>query len=211
VAPPLADDFFRLAHDDVTGRPRLHPRAVGLGLAAALLAELVFARRVTAANGHLAVLDTSPPPDPLAHTVLGQLAAGPERHEIRTWLGFLARTATEDVATRLWRAGHVRPETARRLLGRAHVTYIPTDANTAVWPWARLSTRLFAQQPLEATDAFLVCLTVATELAQYLLRGIPAASREYVAHLQVSAPPPLRELLVHTAAAVADAVLSYRT
>jgi transcriptional regulator with XRE-family HTH domain len=39
----LADDLWLLAHHDVTGRPNLHARAAGLGLAGGLLAELVLA------------------------------------------------------------------------------------------------------------------------------------------------------------------------
>jgi Golgi phosphoprotein 3 (GPP34) len=34
----LADDLYLLAHHDVTGKPYLQPRAIGIGLAGALLA-----------------------------------------------------------------------------------------------------------------------------------------------------------------------------
>lgn len=37
----IADDLYLLAHDDATGRPFLQPRALGVGLAGALLAELI--------------------------------------------------------------------------------------------------------------------------------------------------------------------------
>jgi hypothetical protein len=33
----LADQFYLIAHEDRTGRSRLHPRATGIGLAASLL------------------------------------------------------------------------------------------------------------------------------------------------------------------------------
>ena len=45
VARVLADQFFLIAHEDRTGRSRLHPRATGLGLAAALLGELMLTGR----------------------------------------------------------------------------------------------------------------------------------------------------------------------
>ena len=38
----LADDLYLLAHHEITGKPHLQPRAVGLGLAGALLAELML-------------------------------------------------------------------------------------------------------------------------------------------------------------------------
>jgi hypothetical protein len=37
VGPLVSDDFFRLAHDDVSGKPLLHPVALANGLAAGLL------------------------------------------------------------------------------------------------------------------------------------------------------------------------------
>jgi hypothetical protein len=39
----LADDLYLVAHHERTGRPLLAPRAVGLGLAGSLLADLVLA------------------------------------------------------------------------------------------------------------------------------------------------------------------------
>ena len=43
----LADDLYLIAHHELTGRPQLAPRAVGLGLAGALLGELVLAGAVS--------------------------------------------------------------------------------------------------------------------------------------------------------------------
>jgi UPF0755 protein len=42
----LADQFYLIAHEDRTGRSRLHPRATGIGLAASLLGELVLDNRL---------------------------------------------------------------------------------------------------------------------------------------------------------------------
>ena len=43
----LADDLYLMAHQDSTGRRYLQPRATGIGLAGALLAELLLARGVS--------------------------------------------------------------------------------------------------------------------------------------------------------------------
>ncbi|WFE23037.1 GPP34 family phosphoprotein [Solwaraspora sp. WMMD937] len=51
--PLLADEFFLLAQDAVTGRPRLPDRAVGFGLAAALLVDLVDAGALRVRDGRL--------------------------------------------------------------------------------------------------------------------------------------------------------------
>ena len=42
----LADDIYLLAHHEVSGRPFLQPRAIGLGLASGLLAELALIRAI---------------------------------------------------------------------------------------------------------------------------------------------------------------------
>src|SRR5207245_2542451 len=39
----VADDLYLMAHGDRTGRPRLQPRPLGIGLAGALLTELMLA------------------------------------------------------------------------------------------------------------------------------------------------------------------------
>lgn len=128
----LADDFYRLAHHDVTGKPRLHTRAVGIGCAAALLTELVNTRHINVADNRVAVVGQHPPADSLAHVVLDQLIAEAGReHSVRTWLAFLAGQAAEQVANRLLRAGHVRMEAARRLGRQTGVLYVPVDMNLA--------------------------------------------------------------------------------
>ena len=38
----IADELYLMAHDDMTGRPFLQPRAIVLGLAGGLLAELML-------------------------------------------------------------------------------------------------------------------------------------------------------------------------
>src|SRR2546430_10686900 len=104
---PLADDLFLVMHDDRTGRPRLHPRAVGLGLGGALLGELMLFRRLTITDGRLVVVSDQPPRDVVVHAVLDQVIAERQPHAVRTWLVFFAQAATEQVARRLERAGYV--------------------------------------------------------------------------------------------------------
>lgn len=205
--PLLADDLFRLAHHDRTGRPLLHASVAGLGLAAALLAELVVAEAIVIESDQVCVVSRTPPPDVLAHTVLGQLAGEVAGHTVRTWLAFLSQTSRERVALRLLRSGHVRPEAGRRLLTRSPV-YVPTDSHVAVWPWARLSTRLRQGKPLDRFDTVLAGLAVATDLHRRVLDGAPGHVVAGLRQMVAVAPPSLRLLLSHTEAAVGDAVLT---
>jgi len=207
----LADDFWRLAHHDVTGKPRLNERAAGLGLAAALLGELLWIGRINVRDGRLWVVDKTPPDDVLEHTVLEQIIAQPQHGTIGIWLDFLAHDAAQLVAQRLWRAGHLRRETSRRLLRPDEVRWVPVDWNVAHWPTARLSIYLRDRAQMSTTDAFLAGLVATTGLDEGLLRTAPAASHDYLRHLVATAPPPVHELLTYTHIAIGQSVLSYRT
>lgn len=101
----LADEFFLIALDDRTGRLRLSSKVFGLGAAGALLGELLLEERE---GDRLRVLSQRPPGDALTHGTLDRLLTETVAHPVRTWLVFLARTATEQVADRLWRNGIVR-------------------------------------------------------------------------------------------------------
>jgi hypothetical protein len=94
----LADDLYLIAHHDRTGRLLLSPRAAGLGLAGALLAELMLAGAIQITAGTVTA-GPCPPGDALAAGVLGQVAAE-QRHPAQEWLAFLARTAPAKVAGR---------------------------------------------------------------------------------------------------------------
>ncbi|MDW5325350.1 GOLPH3/VPS74 family protein [Plantactinospora sp. KLBMP9567] len=207
----LADDYFRLAHHDVDGRPRLHHRAVEIGLAAALLGELLSTRHIEVHDGHLVVVNRTPPVDALSHTVLDSLLAESHRQTVRTWLLFLSQAARTQVASRLIRHGHLRAETSRRLFGPPTTTYLPTDMNQAAWPWLSLSMRLRDGQQLSYEMTCLAGLALATGLDRWLLAGASSASVAYLREVVTHTWKPMRELLVHTEATIGDAVLAHRT
>jgi hypothetical protein len=206
----LADEFFLIAHHDVTGRARLHPRAVGLGLAGAVLAELVTAQAVAVDAGHVWVVNTTAPADPLGRSALRLLLDEPEHTAVRLWLTVLSERAPTHVAQRLVAAGVVRAEQVRRLF-RTRTLYVPVDINAAAWPWARLSLRLRRREHLDEPDLFLAGLSVQTGLDSYLLDGAePECGRHLADLLRTGLRPALRDLLLHTGAAVGNTVLSGR-
>ena len=80
----VADDLWLLAHNDVTGKPYIQPRPLGLGLAGALLAELILAGALVVAGDQIAVTARHRPPgDALARHVLGLVAGEREAHPVR--------------------------------------------------------------------------------------------------------------------------------
>ncbi|MQA25824.1 MAG: hypothetical protein GEU94_10160 [Micromonosporaceae bacterium] len=205
----LGDEFWLIAHQEHSGRPRLSTRVLGLGLAGALLGELVFCRSVTVVRGQVHVVSHAPPPDELAHWVLGQVTAEATAHTLRTWLVFLSRNAHELVAQRMWHAGKVQRETSRRVLKQV-ITYLPADAGQAAWAIARLSNSLRRQAPMDQADAFLAGLALATGLDQVMLDAAGRGPHQYLSHVVGGLVAPLHEIVVHTQAAVGDAVLSQR-
>ncbi|MBL6280177.1 GPP34 family phosphoprotein [Micromonospora fiedleri] len=205
----LADEFFYLAHDDQTGRPRLFESATAHGLAAALLAELHNEGRITFVGRQVRVINAAPPKDWLQHLVLDRLVAEPGHTATRTWLAFLSTTAYEQVATRMWQLGLLQQRQVGRLW-RQRTVYVPTDVNTAAWSWARLSYQLRNYQPLNSFDLALAGLALHTQLDPILLDGTPPAARALLRQ-QIEHALPLRELLADLGAVVGGAVLSHRT
>ncbi|GGM66796.1 hypothetical protein GCM10011608_60150 [Micromonospora sonchi] len=206
----LADEFFYLAHDDRSGRLRLFESAAAYGLAAALLAELGWERRITFESRYVRVTNAAPPKDWLQHLVLDRLVAEPRHTATRTWLAFLAETAYEQVATRMWQLGYLQPQQTGRWW-RQRTVYVPADMNTAAWSWARLSHQLRNYQPLSAFDVALAGLAVHTQLDPILLDGTPPATRAFLRHQVELAPLPLRDLFADLGAVVGASVLSHRT
>jgi hypothetical protein len=210
--PMLGDDYYRFAHHDVTGRPRLHPMAVDIGCAAALLGELIGTRHVTVEGTAVAVIERRPPSDSLMHVILDQLIAEDSRgHDVRTWLNFFAKDASKQIAQRLLRGNHVRMAPLRRLGRQTGVVYVPTDINKAALPWALLSQHVRRHDPLNYDELALAGLVVATGLDTFLLDDAPTETFDYLRDQVGRLWPPMRSLLHETHAAIGDAVLSHRT
>ena len=137
---PLADDLFLTAHDTVKGKSLLTPATLGLGLAAALIGELVFWRRLDLIDGKLALIDDRPTGDPATTAVLDQLLREGHHRAVRDWISFLATgIATDLVERRLSRAGLLHRQEKRGLLG-TKVSFVPADSMVAGWPATRIRT-----------------------------------------------------------------------
>jgi len=205
----LADDFFLIAHDDRDGRSRLSPKSVELGLAGALIGELVLEQRILVEGPRLRLISREPPSDALAHTTLATMLAEPQHREVRTWLAYLGQTATDSIGQRLVRAGIVEQQQVRKLL-RTTVRYVASDINLPAGRVVRLRRLLTSGEPMRVADTTLGGLAEATGLTGHILWDSDATSVRRLHAMVAALPPPLRDLIVQVEAAVGDSVLSQR-
>jgi hypothetical protein len=204
----VADDLWLLCHDDVTGRPCIQPRPLGLGLAGALLAEAALAGVVILGPGPVRAGGYGPREE-LAARLLRQVTGEPEPHPVEEWLAYLARTAPADVAGRLEACGYLvrngwwPPWRSGR--------WTPTDRDSAFSPVLRVRAALDAARPPTVHEALLAGLADACGLGFRLAQYTPARPvrplREAVAQLE----PALQDLVACTKTAVDSAVLANRT
>ncbi|MCP2325223.1 hypothetical protein HDA40_003730 [Hamadaea flava] len=207
----LGDDFFRLAHDDGTGRPRLHAKALNVGCAAALLAELISTRHIEVDDTGVLIKNRQPPEDSLMHVVLDHLVKEEgRRHSVSTWLTFFSKDAVTQIAERLLRGGHVEMTPVRKLGRQTGLLYIPVDRNEAARPWAVLSQLLRRHEPLAYHELALAGLTVATGLERWLLMDAPLKTFEFLHSQVANLWPPMTCLLRYTHEVIGEAVLAHR-
>jgi hypothetical protein len=204
----LADDLYLLAHHEITGKPHLQPRAAGLGLAGALLAELMLSGKIYLQPDRIMVADRSPPGDGLARSVLGLLVSEPEQHAPRDWLLFLARTAAEDVALRLEQSGYLTRISSRRPWRGQR--WIPVDADCAFAPFLRAKSALDSSKPVTAQNAAFAGLAAACGLGRQMALYLPPKAHHRLQEAAQQLHPSLRDLITQTQAAVDSALLSHR-
>jgi hypothetical protein len=199
----LADDLFAIALDHRAGRHTIADHTLRIGLAGALLIELLLEDCVQAVGERLRVTGEKPG-DSVTLRIHEHLKAEPE-HTLRTWLLFVAKTAVEEVGERLALRRLVRRNVNRRLLGADVVRWeAPSDRIAVALDWraTRLAMKLGAGAIAEfsiatLSDASLVALCHATDITQRLLRDGGPGSHAYVddIHRQLAANHPAIHLV----------------
>jgi len=208
---PLGDDLYLAAHDNAKGRCMLSPATLGLGLASALLGELVLWRRLDIRENNLVVIDNRPTADPATSAVLENLLREGQHRAVRDWIAFLATgVATDLIERRLARAGAVRRQEKRGLLG-TKVRFVPTEPGLAAWPGTRIRIAATRGELLDSADLVLTGLVLATGLDQYVLVTLESRERDQLFdQMRRRLPAMLQHLVGHAEAAVGDAVMARR-
>lgn len=206
----LADECWLVAHDDTTGTSLLPPRLAGLAAAAGLICEMIHNNRITATDGHLALRNLAPSPDPLQHTVIGHLVR--ENHTIDTWLQYFGRTAEDDIAARLIHQGALEEQHSRGLFGRKKHSYVPKATNNAAWPTARIAKRLSQARPVDAVDQILISWIDAVGLNAHVLWDDPNnVGARYLQYVTTHLPAQYRTVLETTRHLFAQIIMTNQT
>ncbi|AEV83817.1 hypothetical protein ACWT_2624 [Actinoplanes sp. SE50] len=206
MAPPQlppADDLYLTAHDASSGRPLLGSAALGLGLGAALLGELILWRRIDLISAGLVVTDKRPTGDTATTALLERILREADRRGLRDWLARLATgSATDLVGRRLARGGLIRRVERRGLLG-TRSSFVPADAMTAAWPATRIRTKVAGSEPLNVPDLLVSGLIRATGLDRQVLAALTARDRDRLSEQsRRDLPAELQQLVAQVEAAV---------
>lgn len=203
----VADDLWLLSHDDVSGRPCIQPRPLGLGSAGALLAEAALAGVIILGPGPVRA-GRYGPREELTARLLRQVTGEPELHPVEEWLAYVAQTAADDVAGRLEACGYlVRHGWWPPWRGG----WTPTNRDSAFSPVLRVRAALDAARPPTVHEALLAGLADACGLGFRLAQYTPARSVRPLGEAVALLEPGLRDLVARTRAAVGSAVLVNRT
>jgi Golgi phosphoprotein 3 (GPP34) len=204
----IADDLYLMAHHETSGKPFLQPRPLGIGLAGALLAELMLGGHVLAAPDSTVTAGPTLPSDDLTRQVRDQIAGEPEPHVVLEWLLFLGQSAAGGVGRRLERARYLI-RVGGRVPWRAP-RWVPTDPDWAFAPLLRARPATDPARPLTAHAAILAGLAAGCGLQFRLDQYLPAAGRSIEQAVSLLTPD-LQQLDGAVQAAVAGAVLAHRT
>ncbi len=204
----LADDLYLVAHHEITGKPHLQPRALGLGLAGGLLGELMLPGAIRLSSGLVVLGDGAPPGEELGRSVVHQVAGEREDLPARDWLLFLARTAPRDIAGRLAQAGYLTPAPGRRFSRSPR--WVPADPDCAFAPLVRVKAALNPRGPAARQDLLLGGLAAACGLGHQLSLYLPPGAGRHLEQAARDLDPGLQELIAQTKAVVDSALLTHR-
>ncbi|GLZ40434.1 GPP34 family phosphoprotein [Actinokineospora sp. NBRC 105648] len=195
----LADEFFLTGLDDVTGEQRLEPRALGVGLGAAVLGELVLGGRLVIDDGRLRAFD-EPCADELQNRVRQWVRKDRSVVLARDWIRVLAAREIADlVRHRLHAANKVVRSTRRRLLRKPLEIYAPPSLSTAAASGVRIAGNLNVPRDLNPADLLLAGLLRATGRDRYVLSHCdPSVHDELTRQLRRNLGPDSSQLLAHT-------------
>ena len=216
----LADDFWLAAHDSK------RPRTLGIGLAAALLSEMIFAGWVGANEGGLLAhrdTDRFPPPDDTALAALVTLLikeiaaqSGRHRHDetaitlrLSTWIAYLQDGIAKQLVEQRLSTTTLVDRQPSLLWRPRQVNYTPADTTISGSAGARIKerirrgTRLYNGDTRLEHDLVLAGIAIVTGIDRLILTDLTAGERK---HLEKLIYTEVRPDIRHVIACAEDAI-----
>jgi hypothetical protein len=214
----LADNLWLTSHDERFGKCYVSPVVLGLGLAGALLGELVLWGRLDCTPvGELQLLDSARVDDSVVNEVLRRIVAEMRKPSddrtlhVSAWLASLGPFAKKWVTDRLLEAKVIDAvHYEGGWLKKAKTRYVVVDVNGSRIPVSNLTGRLSRREPIGHDQAAFAGLALAVGLEAHLFRDTPESDRAYLEGRLRGLPSSLRCLVAETDAAIGNAALSYR-
>jgi hypothetical protein len=208
VSLALADELFLMTHDLQSGKARVPVPGLGIGLAAALLAELMFAGSFVISPDGLSLGEYGPPPERLSEALYDETRnrLSQQTLTVRDWLAAHRRQVTDLVADRLIRTGYLRRVVKRRF-GRTVARHYPVKPADAFIQAQRLPSYLRHGVEVTEPDVVVVVL-VGLMTPGHAAMDLDDAGREYLRQLLPALQPPVRDLLSITESSIMAAMRS---
>ncbi|MEU8082546.1 GPP34 family phosphoprotein [Micromonospora sp. NPDC049101] len=220
---PLRDELFLLGHDDDSGQPQIHRQALALGLAGAVLIDLVLAGRVAfdpadgddqpGAERRLWLRLHEPFGDLIADSALSSIQYARPAPSLRGWVRGFAGDLYERTRAGLVAGGILRHQQRRRFGGLARSDrYLLVDVKWPIVARARLHYIATGRDQPDNHTAALAGLVTTLGLLNHLYLAddiaVLAAQLHAIAERHYQ---PVRDITAAVDAAVGDlATAAYR-
>jgi hypothetical protein len=153
----LCECLFFLGHDPFTGKPRIRQDILDIGLAGAVLGDLLFDERITFDHGTVVLTSRYTTGDPVTDRMLALIMGEPAQHGVRDWVEHLRDKISPSITESLTDRRLVTPKENRGLLRRS-IQYPPADLRTASAPRARIRTAMLGRANCDLATATLALL-----------------------------------------------------
>lgn len=205
----LADAFWLMAHSEHSGSPKLATDIRGLGLAGALLGELMVDGDIELGDEQYVFISryAGRRRDEASAWAINEIARVRTAAPIANWVLHLRDPAQDHVVQRLVEADIVELE--RRLIGKRRP--VPRSVNLAAAPRVRMLHQIQVRD-IDPTTALLAALAVATGLDSVIERDTGRANlrEELITTVRPYLSPPMAALANAVSAASTQATLSIR-
>lgn len=149
----LRDQLFLLAHER-DGQLKTHLPSLRLGLAAAVLIDLILVERISISDGriHRNPILVKPPDDSISAATLTAITNAGPSSDARTCVRWLAGDIYERTRSSLYAAGHLLRRERKRLFGGKDETWRPRQPTVTVYIAGPLFRALNSNALIDAPD-----------------------------------------------------------